>query len=159
MILTEQQVAHLSQQAEQQAASAAVVLEQAIDLREAIYRIFSTLAGGQAAAADDLAILNGVLHRALNRLRIAQAEAGFAWEWLDDGIAGTGLGLPVARSAANLLTSAQLDRVKVCEDDRGCGFLFLDTSRNRSRRWCDMKGCGNRAKVRRYRKRQTESSS
>ena len=46
--------------------------------------------------------------------------------------------------------------MKQCADDRGCGWLFLDTSRNQSRRWCSMKSCGNRAKVRRHRSRLTE---
>ena len=66
---------------------------------------------------------------------------------------------PVVWSAANLLTSRILERVGQCADDRGCGWLFMDLSRNRSRRWCDMKDCGNRDKVRRYyaRKREAES--
>jgi len=56
----------------------------------------------------------------------------------------------VARSAAELLTSDNVDRVRECEDDRGCGYLFIDQSKNRSRRWCSMESCGNRAKARRY---------
>ncbi|MCE7985865.1 MAG: hypothetical protein DYG89_32200 [Caldilinea sp. CFX5] len=43
--------------------------------------------------------------------------------------------------------------MKQCEDERGCGFLFIDTSKNRSRRWCSMESCGNRAKVQRHRRR------
>jgi predicted RNA-binding Zn ribbon-like protein len=57
---------------------------------------------------------------------------------------------PVVHSAAELLTSPHLDRVRQCADDRGCGFLFFDTSRNGSRRWCSMESCGNRAKARRH---------
>jgi predicted RNA-binding Zn ribbon-like protein len=60
---------------------------------------------------------------------------------------------PVVRSAAALLVSDDLDRVGQCEDDRGCGYLFFDTSRNRTRRWCDMKSCGNRAKAQRFQAR------
>ena len=63
---------------------------------------------------------------------------------------------PVARSAADLLTSDLLSRVRRCEDDRGCGYLFIDTSRNRSRRWCSMESCGNRAKARRHYARQKD---
>ena len=51
---------------------------------------------------------------------------------------------------ADLLTDGPLTTIRVCEG-RSCGWLFLDTSRNRTRRWCDMKICGNRAKARRYR--------
>jgi len=57
------------------------------------------------------------------------------------------------------LTSEELDRVRECADDRGCGYLFMDTSRNRSRKWCDMRGCGNRAKAQRhYRRTQAETA-
>jgi len=58
----------------------------------------------------------------------------------------------VVHDAAGLLTSEKLDRVEECADDR-CGWLFLDVSRNRSRRWCAMEDCGNRAKARRHYKR------
>jgi predicted RNA-binding Zn ribbon-like protein len=56
---------------------------------------------------------------------------------------------PVVRDAADLLTSKELNRVGRCADER-CGWLFVDTSRNRSRRWCSMESCGNRAKARRH---------
>ena len=56
---------------------------------------------------------------------------------------------PVTRSAAELLVSGELSRVRTCANDT-CGWLFMDTSKNRSRRWCDMNDCGNRAKARRH---------
>ncbi len=56
----------------------------------------------------------------------------------------------VARSSAELLISEDLMRVKECPENDGCGWLFVDTSRNHKRRWCDMEGCGNRAKARRH---------
>jgi predicted RNA-binding Zn ribbon-like protein len=56
---------------------------------------------------------------------------------------------PVARSAADLLTSQEQSRVRECAAS-DCGWLFLDLSRNRSRRWCDMETCGNRTKARRH---------
>ena len=59
---------------------------------------------------------------------------------------------PVARSAADLLTSDDLGRVRECAGER-CNWLFIDRSKNHSRRWCDMQDCGNVAKVRRYRSR------
>ena len=64
---------------------------------------------------------------------------------------------PVVQSAVDLMTSPELDRVGQCADDRGCGWLFVDTTKNRSRRWCDMRDCGNRAKARRhYAKKKSE---
>ena len=56
---------------------------------------------------------------------------------------------PIIKSAADLLVSPELKRVKQCADD-ACGWLFMDKSRNNSRRWCSMKDCGNRAKAHRH---------
>jgi len=64
----------------------------------------------------------------------------------------------VARSAAELLTSQKLGRVKVCAGE-GCGWIFLDESRNGSRRWCDSRDCGNRERVRRHLARRRASRS
>jgi predicted RNA-binding Zn ribbon-like protein len=58
----------------------------------------------------------------------------------------------VAQSAGELLTSEWVDRLGLCRGDR-CMWLFVDKSRNRSRRWCDMGDCGNLAKVRAFRER------
>ena len=55
----------------------------------------------------------------------------------------------LAMSAADLMTSEAVDRVRAC-DNAECRWLFLDTSKNHTRRWCDMKVCGNRMKARRF---------
>ena len=136
---------------------AALAYGRAIQLREAIYRIFADVAREMSARPDDLVVLNEVLKDAQCHLRVTQSPQGFAWQWVE--VPG-GLGQilwPVSRSAADLLTSNSLERVKECADDRGCGYLFIDTSRNRSRRWCSMESCGNRAKVRQHRERQREA--
>ena len=65
---------------------------------------------------------------------------------------------PVARSVAELLTSPNLGRVKVCGGE-GCGWMFLDESRNASRRWCDSRNCGNRKRVRKHLARKCPSDS
>jgi predicted RNA-binding Zn ribbon-like protein len=54
---------------------------------------------------------------------------------------------PIAHAAVDLLTSAELSHVKHCA---GCPWLFLDRSKNASRRWCAMNDCGTHAKIRRY---------
>ena len=61
--------------------------------------------------------------------------------------------MAVALDAARILTSAERERVQSCGDPE-CGWFFLDTSRNHSRRWCNMQSCGNRNKVRRFYRRQ-----
>jgi predicted RNA-binding Zn ribbon-like protein len=134
---------------------AAAVLARAVCLRDAIYRIFSADAAGQPPAPDDLALLNAELARALGHAKIAGTGDQFAWVWEQNGELELML-WPVARSAADLLTSSERDRVRECAGDT-CNWLFLDRSKNHSRRWCDMQECGNVAKVRRYRRRKQES--
>lgn len=129
---------------------AADTLARAIELREALFRIFSYASGDNGIDASDLAHLNRSLSRALPRLRLVSTDDGFDWQWQDEPEALDQIVWPVLRSAADLLTSGRLDRVRVCADDRGCSYLFIDTSRNRSRRWCSMESCGNRAKARRH---------
>ena len=154
-LLAPAQISALRAVAAQNPAAAQAALEQAIALREAIYRIFSAIAAGRPVADADLARLNYWLAEGLGRLQLAPTGKGFAWQWQADSTALLQMLWPVAQSAAELLASTELERVKECADDRGCGWLFLDTSRNGTRRWCSMQSCGNRAKVRRHRHQQT----
>jgi len=130
-------------------------------LREAVYRVFYALAGGQQPSGVDMDILNAELALGLGRLRIAAAQqpGAFSWCWADVPLQlDCGLG-PIAYSAAVLLASeAELARVRQCRADN-CGWLFLDSSKNHSRCWCDMRDCGNRAKVRRHRQKLRHSDA
>jgi predicted RNA-binding Zn ribbon-like protein len=143
----------LLRKAARQPAEAAVALSRAITLREAIYRIFLAVAEQEQPAGRDLALLNAELGRSLNRLRVMPVKNGFGWEWgAERGALDHALG-PIARSAADLLTSGDSRaHVRQCQGDN-CGWLFIDSSKNHSRCWCDMRDCGNRAKVRRHRLR------
>lgn len=151
-LVTATEAQQLIAEATRQPAKATRVIEQAILLREAIYRIFSAVAAGGSPEAADLTILNKVLAEALAHLQITPAGDGFSWTWRGKAEALDSMLWPIARSAGELLTSADLPRVNMCAGDN-CGWLFLDTSRNRSRRWCDMRDCGNRAKARRHYRR------
>lgn len=152
-LLAHHQMEHLLQLATDQPQKATAVLERAIVLRETIYQIFTDIAHDRPPETADLAGLNAELSIALARSQIVSTGDGFSWGWDYEGDELDQMLWPISRSAAELLTSDKLDWVGQCADDRGCGWLFLDMSRNRSRRWCDMKDCGNRAKVRRYRQR------
>lgn len=149
-ILSADQATRLRQMALQQPEVATVAHRRAIELREAIYRIFSNHYRRGAIDPADLQTLNAFLTEALPHLRLVQDRDGFTWSWEAEADALDRVLWQVARSAAELLTSATLERVRECEDDRGCGYLFVDTTRNRSRRWCSMESCGNRAKQRRH---------
>jgi predicted RNA-binding Zn ribbon-like protein len=159
-ILTDLQARQLTCEAAARHEAATAVLRRAVALREAIYRVFSAVAGGRPPEASDLTIMNGELSKALARMQIIQVADAFVWEWTGGEAALDRVLWAVVRSTADLLVSEKLSRVGQCADDRGCGWLFLDMSRNRSRRWCDMKDCGNRAKARRHydRKRRSENS-
>lgn len=151
-ILTDRQAQDLLKEAARRPGDTTAVLERAIALREAIYRIFSVISHGRPPPAADLATFNAELSRALAQSRIVSTMEGFAWDWTGAEEALDQMLWPVVHDAAGLLTSEELDRVGQCADDR-CGWLFFDTSRNRSRRWCSMEDCGNRAKARRHYKR------
>src|SRR5262245_31944333 len=140
----------LTRRASAHPAAAREALARAVALREALYRMFAAAAARRKPRPADLALLNEWLPAAFARARLSPADGGFA---LAVDAAGDDLLSPLApvvKSAVDLLTSPDLDRVRTCAADT-CEWLFIDTTKNRTRRWCDMKVCGNRAKVRRFR--------
>ena len=148
-VLTEGEARLLPRIAERHPWAASRTVKEAVALREAIYRIISSVIDGSPAAQSDFATLNGALSRALDRLQVTTGSRGFGWSWADSGEALDRMLWPVVRSAADLLVSEDAKRVRRCSG-QNCDWLFLDTSRNHSRRWCDMRGCGNREKARRH---------
>lgn len=143
----------LRAEAEARPLDAARVHARALELREAIYRVFSALARGERANSADVAWLDAEVREAQRRRHLAAQGDGVGWVWIEEGDRLEEILRPVAWSAAELLTSEQRSRVKECNNEN-CNWLFVDVSRNRSRRWCDMKDCGNRAKARRHYARQ-----
>lgn len=154
-VLTDREAQRLARAAACRPTEATTVHAHALTLREVLYRLFSAVAAGRAPDAADLTTLNRRLAQTLGWLQIGATPEGFRWRWNGPEDALDRLLWPVLRSAADLLTSAPLRHVRECAAP-DCGWLFLDTTRNRRRRWCDMQGCGNRAKVRRHRERQKQ---
>lgn len=140
--------ARLRTEAAAHAGDAESVLERARSLRETVYRVFAAEAGGRPPSPDDLAALSEAAAAAASHRVLAPEAAGYRFAWPERERLDRLL-WPVAMSAAELLVSEDLGRVKECAT-ANCSWLFLDMSRNRSRRWCDMKDCGNRAKARRH---------
>ena len=134
-------------------AAAARTLRRALALREAIHAIAAALGRGARPPAPAVARLNRELGRAMARARLRPAAGGFVWEWGPERPTFDGMLDPILRSAAELLVGPVGDRVKQCPG-RHCGWVFLDRTKNRRRRWCEMEVCGARAKARRYRARQ-----
>lgn len=118
--------------------------------RTVLRRLLDAEARGLGASQKDLDKLNGILSKSGAHRGLIPTVRGYGWGWLDDDPGIERHLWPVAFSAARLLEGPDLARLKACP---GCGLLFLDVSHNRSRRWCDMQGCGNRAKAARHRAR------
>jgi predicted RNA-binding Zn ribbon-like protein len=133
---------------------ARAALERARDVREELYTLFSGRAADRPLPPKSVAAAGAAIAEALSHLRLHTDRSRAAWTWSDDPHLDRVL-WPVLRSAGELLTSDELGRVRECASET-CAWLFLDRSRNASRRWCDMTTCGNRDKVRRHRERQRE---
>ena len=139
----------LAQRSEQDPRRAAAVYELGIALRESIWAVFSALASGDSPRDADLALIGDAAAAGAARSRLVYDKDGVGWSLPSDSDELERPLWDIARSAADLLTSGEHDRIKECASAT-CEWVFLDRSRNRSRRWCDMSDCGNRAKARRF---------
>jgi predicted RNA-binding Zn ribbon-like protein len=150
-VVSDGRARRLLEQSSRHPKKGARVLEQARALREAIYRIWVAQVRKERPADEDVASLNSVLAEALCHQRVVKEGDRFTLSWADEDALESVL-WPVAKSAADLLTSEEAQRVRQCEafDATECAWLFIDETRNRSRRWCSMADCGNRAKARRH---------
>ena len=128
---------------------AAAIFDEAIAIREAIYRIFFAMAADRTPDARDVAAVNLALGRAPARRVLARADKGFGWRVEREGFSAASLLAPVLWSAGDLMVGPDAARLRYCSNDK-CLWLFLDDSKNGSRRWCSMQACGNRAKARRH---------
>lgn len=156
-IIPEARARSLLAESRKSPAVAAAVFKQAIALRELIYRIFSRIAHDRMPADADVGELNNALADSLSRMRLVPATGSFEWGWEESGARLERPLWYIVQSAATLLTTGKLDRVRQCGDNH-CGWLFFDMSKNRSRRWCSMEDCGNRAKARRHYRRTRASA-
>jgi predicted RNA-binding Zn ribbon-like protein len=140
----------LLRKCEEKPIEAQAVLEKAREVREDIYRMLSDTAHGRPIKIIDLKGFNKALASMLSHSRLVPYEGGLRWDWDSHPDKLDSVIWPIVKSTVDLMTSEAIKRVGQCADERGCGWLFWDSSRNRSRRWCDMSDCGNRAKVRRF---------
>ncbi len=157
-VLTEKEARRLLEKAAQRPSETTRVLKRAVEVREAIFRIFKAIAEDESPEDEDLITLSAMVAEAQKHAQIVPNTNGFRWDWTDKRSDLDCMLWPVVRSAADFLTSDDLDTVRVCASD-SCDWLFLDTSKNHSRRWCNMKSCGNREKARRFYTRKKSSST
>jgi predicted RNA-binding Zn ribbon-like protein len=136
-------------------AAASRAFARAVRLREAIYAIFSAVVARRPEPREAFEELESAYRQAMSHARLTRTRSGFSWR-LESGL--DRVRWQIAREAVALLESERLGRVKRCPGSGDCGWLFLDSSKSRTRRWCSMDGCGNRAKVRRFQKRRQRVS-
>ena len=169
-IVTPEQLHDLSERARLVPDEADDAMRRARDLREALHEIFSALMNEQTAPQLAMETLNAnlqdaAMHSRLVQLRAVQPKAlesetlpgHLAWRFDDPASSFNAILWPITRAAADLLASNDVALVRTCSSP-ACQWFFLDTSKNHRRRWCDMKVCGNRAKVRKFYARKRESS-
>jgi predicted RNA-binding Zn ribbon-like protein len=132
-------------------------LDDARALREAVYRIAAAIAQRKPPEPKDLSFLSARCASVLTKATIEMGSEGARWRWpCDNPVPETVLG-PIALSAIGLLRESDLKRVKQCPGEH-CGWVFFDMTKNGSRRWCEMKVCGNRAKAKtHYRRNRIEA--
>ena len=156
-IVTATEAARLIRESKQKPAAANTVFHRAIALREALHRILKATVMESVPPSIDLETVNDELLKARKNERLISTDEGFRWEWIGGETALDRMLWSIAQSAAEFLSTGDLSRLRECGGEE-CGWLFEDTSRNRSRQWCHMQDCGNVAKVRRFRTRLRSSS-
>jgi predicted RNA-binding Zn ribbon-like protein len=147
-VISRQKRQRLCDHGEADPARAASVLDWAIELRECLYRVFDGMVREQKPSKADLDLLAHFLAQSYGAVKFRSAAGRYEIDWQDGDELESPL-WPIVRSASNLLTSPDLKLVREC-DVESCRWLFVDRTKNHSRRWCDMKICGNRTKARKF---------
>lgn len=150
------QHAALISEADSHPRDAAAVRARAIALRECLYRMVTALVRNRLASKDeledDLRTFSAYLGEAFSHLELRPARKELRLEWPEETSQLDSILWPIVRSASELLTGNDLKYVRECGMET-CRWVFVDRSKNHSRRWCDMTTCGNRAKARKFYRR------
>ncbi|MEJ2262499.1 MAG: CGNR zinc finger domain-containing protein [Anaerolineales bacterium] len=123
------------------------VYKDSIQLREAIYQCVVSLINRDEVSAVNMQVINQWLSKAFSNLELAQLDNSFVLDWKAENSGLESVLWPIIRSFADLVTSDDRGRIKQCSN---CGWVFVDNSKNKSRRWCSMETCGNRVKAQRH---------
>lgn len=151
-LINDDELQHLAEVASRRPREAAATLAQAKAVRETIFRIMNALINDRDPENDDLYSIQTQLNEALINRKLVPSGRQFRWEWTATACPLDRPLWPVIQSAVDFLTDGDIDRLRMCASD-DCSWLFIDNSRNKSRKWCSMETCGNRAKIARYRER------
>jgi predicted RNA-binding Zn ribbon-like protein len=150
-VVSPEEARRLLRRARREARVAAEVRRRAVALREAIFRVTTALVAEGTPDPASIATLEGEIRAASPHRHLQIHDGALAWRWSGEPVLERVL-WPVVASAEALLLSPDAHRVRQC-DSEACQWLFIDTTKNRSRRYCSATGCGNRERVRRFRQR------
>lgn len=156
--LDEDRAAGIRRRALLQPAAAAATLVEARRVRAALRELAERGLVSAQVGEEAMTEINRVLGRSAGTRRLDRHDGGFARVFVPTGDAFAGLMIPIVESAADVLVYGELARVRRCADVR-CHRVFMDTTKNGLRRWCDMGTCGNRAKAARHRAKRASRPS
>jgi len=142
-VISSKDAASLEKLSKKHPRKSATTRREAIELRELIYKIFHKVTQSKRPQKRDVEALNEYLSRFSQHQVLSKTPNGYEFGWRDQEKHLDSMLWPIARSAAELLTSDEASRVGQCPGD-DCGWLFVDRSRRGNRRWCDMNDCGHR---------------
>ncbi len=146
-LLAHRAAARLRARASREPRRAAAALARALSSRALLHRLFARRATGTLAPAD-LRDFNRLLGDLGPRRQLIATGRVQVWAWREEDRHLDAPLWPVLWSAAELLASEEADQIRVCPGE-GCGWMFVDRSRNGLRRWCEMRTCGTAEKARR----------
>ncbi|HVL56238.1 MAG TPA: CGNR zinc finger domain-containing protein, partial [Burkholderiaceae bacterium] len=149
----EPQLARLQRRVPADAPQVADALRALRALRDDVHALLAGAARGDALPADRLERLESQTKRLMARLRIRADGPALRTELADAPNPWRFWEAAAVLSTLAVLSAADRGRLKVCEDTRGCGWLFIDTTRNGARRYCSEESCGNYARQQRFRAR------
>ena len=147
-LIANDEAKRLSAETEKNVLEAQKVFRRVLRLRKSLYDICKSIINKEEISGKDLTVLNNELSRAMSKAEIFSQESELIWDWKKNNLER--ILFLLTRTAAQLLTSSDLEKVKCCSG-ASCGWLFYDTSKNNRRQWCDMRDCGNLAKAKRFR--------
>lgn len=155
-VLTLSESKKLQQEGLRAKSDAERLFRQAVELREIIFRILSAVAVGREVSPADASALNAALQRVNAGSLLAPVRGQRVWRLVEKGSGVERLLGRIVRSAVEVLTSEDVERVKRCASEKCC-WLFMDRSRSGNRRWCEMRTCGSQHKAKTYYRRKTQA--
>lgn len=123
---------------------AAAFFRKALEFRELLYNMFRNISLGKKIPETMLEEYNEVLKKYLQHVHVQQSPNGFMEEWQLEASSFNWLLAQIVKDSYETLLNAKAERIKECGN---CGWLFYDTTKNGSRRWCSMKSCGSSVKA------------